>query len=720
MIILTVFLVVVSLQTPSHATELVYTARNWSNDIAYFPVDATSFSGARIIATCGPTDVVGHPNGNRLYTVSFCLNGPSEVGVLDLNAGIPGVIARLPLAGGSSSLDIHPNGSRAYIADSRANSIQILDTTTNTYDTPIDLEFRPFHVKLAPSGDFAYVSNFAAGTIIRLNLSTGAVVGDPILSGPGAGQIAFLPDGNTAFVANSRSVTITVIDVVAGGGSKVISIGSQPQGIATHPSGSKLYVTNEFSGSISVISNEPGECLEPAESPPCVTGTINVGGNPYGVAFSNDGQYAFVSNYGLNRVHKINTTTDSVVRNFGMFTPTNTTLPALQGITVLTAPDADLDGVPDSQDNCPNVPNPEQTDSDGDGTGDACEPVNRPPTANDDNTATNEDQSISIDVAANDTDPDDNLDPTTTNTACGTCTTPANGSLGNNGDGTFDYTPAADFFGADSFVYEICDTDGACDTATVDIMVSPVNDPPTFAAGADPTFPAGTSGVQSIANWPQNIDLGPNEVQQVDSYTVITTSDPDSILAGPAAISSDGELTFPLTGASGMAQMEATLTDDGGTTNGGDDTSSPVAFSITVAEPAADLAASSLQCAPRAAPDEPYAYSIVITNNGPDDATGVAASHVPIAGAAVNSISSPVCIDTGSAVDCDLGTITAGTDVQIGIEIQAPNAGAQVLQMTTSVVATTGDPDIGNNEDQTSVEIVPGLIDVDGFEACTP
>jgi beta-glucanase (GH16 family) len=43
-------------------------------------------------------------------------------------------------------------------------------------------------------------------------------------------------------------------------------------------------------------------------------------------------------------------------------------------ISVVRPPDADEDGVPDRRDNCPEIPNPEQADHDGDGFGNVCDP----------------------------------------------------------------------------------------------------------------------------------------------------------------------------------------------------------------------------------------------------------------------------------------------------------------------------------------------------------
>lgn len=99
--------------------------------------------------------------------------------------------------------------------------------------------------------------------------------------------------------------------------------------------------------------------------------------------------------------------------------------------------------------------------------------VNAPPVAADDTATTLANTAVDINVAANDHDPDGNLAPTSATTTCTGCTTPANGALVNNGDGTFRYTPNTNFTGTNSFTYQICDTLASCDTATVTITTTP-------------------------------------------------------------------------------------------------------------------------------------------------------------------------------------------------------------------------------------------------------
>jgi hypothetical protein len=55
---------------------------------------------------------------------------------------------------------------------------------------------------------------------------------------------------------------------------------------------------------------------------------------------------------------------------------------------------------------------------------------------------------------------------------------PNHGTLTLDTAGNFTYTPAANFNGLDSFIYQLCDIDNDCDTALVVITVTPVDDFP--------------------------------------------------------------------------------------------------------------------------------------------------------------------------------------------------------------------------------------------------
>ncbi len=100
-------------------------------------------------------------------------------------------------------------------------------------------------------------------------------------------------------------------------------------------------------------------------------------------------------------------------------------------------------------------------------------PVNDAPVALNDNVTTDEEVSVDITVQDNDSDVDgDALVSEITED-------PLHGIAIVIADNTITYTPDLNFNGVDVFDYQICDTAGACDNATVNVTVNPVNDPPT-------------------------------------------------------------------------------------------------------------------------------------------------------------------------------------------------------------------------------------------------
>jgi len=100
--------------------------------------------------------------------------------------------------------------------------------------------------------------------------------------------------------------------------------------------------------------------------------------------------------------------------------------------------------------------------------------LNNPPEANDDFVTFDEDTiENTIDVLANDSDPDAGDTITLGSIESG----PTNGTA-EIADDSIQYTPNADFAGSDSFIYRIHDNYGASDTAEVFITVTNINDAP--------------------------------------------------------------------------------------------------------------------------------------------------------------------------------------------------------------------------------------------------
>jgi VCBS repeat-containing protein len=130
---------------------------------------------------------------------------------------------------------------------------------------------------------------------------------------------------------------------------------------------------------------------------------------------------------------------------------------------------------------------------------------------------------------------DGNLDTNSVSQVSG----PSNGSLTLNSDGTFSYDPNLNFNGSDSFVYQVCDTVLACDTATVTLTVNPINDPPvaqddSFSGNVNTTISGDV--LADNGNGPDS-DVDGN----LDANSVSQMSGPGN---GSLTLNSDGSFSY--------------------------------------------------------------------------------------------------------------------------------------------------------------------------------
>ncbi len=123
--------------------------------------------------------------------------------------------------------------------------------------------------------------------------------------------------------------------------------------------------------------------------------------------------------------------------------------------------------------------------------------ANAPPVAGNDTFSTGFGTPLSATVATNDSDP--NGDTLTYALATG----PSHGSVTLNADGTFSYTPAGGYSGADSFTYTVNDGHGGTATATASITIAnapPVAGNDTFSTAYTTWLNASVAGNDSDPN----------------------------------------------------------------------------------------------------------------------------------------------------------------------------------------------------------------------------
>ncbi|WP_020558281.1 Ig-like domain-containing protein [Thiofilum flexile] len=193
-------------------------------------------------------------------------------------------------------------------------------------------------------------------------------------------------------------------------------------------------------------------------------------------------------------------------------------------------------------------------------------PKNNAPAAANDMRSTPLNTAISVDVLANDKDPDgDALTITDFST-----TSTQGGSVSKDAAGNLVYTPKTGFTGVDTFTYTVSDGKGGSATATATITVeAPKNAPPKAVADASTT----------AFNSPTTINVLGNDTDPENDPLSISNFDTTSANGGTISKTADGKLTYtPKTGFSGTDTFSYTISDG----KGG---SSTTTVTVTVAGP---------------------------------------------------------------------------------------------------------------------------------------
>lgn len=162
---------------------------------------------------------------------------------------------------------------------------------------------------------------------------------------------------------------------------------------------------------------------------------------------------------------------------------------------------------------------------------------------------------------------------------------------------TIRVTPVADANGAVPVRVTVTDSSQATAFDDYTVTVTPVNDPPSFSNLGNQAHPAEAFNLIEIPGWAANRSFGPaNELAQgcldpaacyeVYDFVLISGDDP---FVPPASsrprVTNDGLLRYVLSGAVGVAEFKVRLRDDGGTENGGNNTSAPLTVRVTTTAP---------------------------------------------------------------------------------------------------------------------------------------
>lgn len=306
-----------------------------------------------------------------------------------------------------------------------------------------------------------------------------------------------------------------------------------------------------------------------------------------------------------------------------------------------------------------------------------------PPEAEDDTASTTEDTAVTIDVLANDEDPDGDALSVTSASAL-------NGSVAVGTSGTLTYTPNPDFSGTDWIRYGVEDGDGDSDDAFVTVNVIAANDLPVANGDATSTVEDTLVTINVLGN-DSDIDGDPLSVTAASATN------------GSVAVGAGGSLTYtPNANFAGTDTISYTISDGAGGT---------ASASVSVIVAAVNDAPVAVGDTASTVEDTPVTFSVLANDTDVDGD--------PLSVTSASATNGSVAIGAGGSLTYTPNADFAGTDT-ISYTISDGAGGTASGSVAVSVAAANDAPvavaDTATTAEDTAVtiDVLGNDTDVDG------
>ena len=192
---------------------------------------------------------------------------------------------------------ISPDGTRAVTSNSLSENMSIIDLTTYSVDTIIDLGEKCDAIGITHDSQWAIMGGYDLNTIKLINLESDEFV-TSVTTGQRPLMVAIAPEDDYAYIGNLKQNSVSIVELDGANSSEIADIPTGVIGLSwvangvrssveVDPTGQYVLVAASFADKVQVIDVQAQQ----------IVADIPVGTFPLKIAFNQSGEYAAVTNY---------------------------------------------------------------------------------------------------------------------------------------------------------------------------------------------------------------------------------------------------------------------------------------------------------------------------------------------------------------------------------------------------------------------------------------